>query len=320
MQATVWQGRKAQSNEGILMMIKKLLLGTTALASAALLSPEAFSADPPKLSFLGYYRFEAYATNQNFRGSRGGRQFHVESDDVELQFRAEATADNGLKYQAYIEVDLDNTQLNVSAAGVAPQRVPMAVADEANLRFQGDWGILDLGDQDGAEDTMTYGAENFFFGQGASDGDISSIINTRSVGSAMGPDLLGDSGDATKITYYTPRVMGFQFGVSYTPDTGHDLGEPVLNDDTAEYRNNWGFGLNYTEKYGDFTVGAAIVGISAIPDKTVTSSGSTSTDIEDAMSYSIGGFVTWKEWSVGGHYGDSGSTGLNKGRGTGNDA
>lgn len=299
------------------MMLKKALLGTTAIASAAFFSPEAFSADPPKLSFFGYYRMEGVFTDQNFRGTRGGRQFFLEADDIELQFRAEATADNGLKYQAYIELDLDSTEQSLTAGGTAPQVTSRIVADEANLRFQGDWGIMDLGDQDGAEDSMPYGAEIFYFGAGASDGGITSTFNTRSAGLQMGPDILGDSGDATKITYYSPRIMGFQVGVSYTPDTGHDLGEAVDNEDTAEFRNNWGGGVNYQQKFGDFTVGASAVGIWSEPD---LQTGNAVNTIEDAKSYQAGAFVTWNEWSLGGSYGDSGDTGLAKARTGGFDA
>ncbi len=72
---------------------------------------------------------------------------------AEIRFRAQTTADNGLGYGAYLELDMD-------AGGSA---------DEINLFFFGDWGRLELGDQDGAEDAMPYDGTFSLTAQGGYD-------------------------------------------------------------------------------------------------------------------------------------------------------
>jgi hypothetical protein len=148
------------------------------------------ASDPPQLRFSGFMRFEAKFVDQDVTASSNAH--HFESDDAEFVLNADATADNGLKYGVKIEIDTDATN---------------ATIDEMRIRFSGDWGILDLGDDDGAEDSMAYGAENVFTAGSGFDGGPSSGFNFIGAGQNT-PDLGemgGDSNDASKITYYTPH-------------------------------------------------------------------------------------------------------------------
>ena len=132
------------------------------------------------------------------------------------------------------------------------------------IRFSGDWGILDLGDEDGAEDNMAYGGENVAcLGECGYDGGAGSVFNFMGA-RKKSPDLSlggGDTGDASKITYYTPRTSGFRLGVSYTPDSGSNLASNVdtntVNDKDmlVDIRNAVGVGFDYDGKVGeaDFT-------------------------------------------------------------------
>jgi hypothetical protein len=278
--------------------MKKTLLGTTAIVGASMLMMGgAQASDPPQLKFSGFMRFEAKFVDQDYTAGRTGG--HFESDDAEFVLNADATADNGLKYGVKIEVDTDNTTASI---------------DEMRIRFSGDWGILDLGDDDGAEDTMAYGAENILTAGSGFDGGPSSAFNFIGVGQFT-PDLGeqgGDSNDASKITYYTPRIQGFQLGVSYTPDTGNFHTSTVNATSNADGRNHVGIGLNYVETFGD--VGVNLSGIYGFADVEKQAAGvvCTAAELEDYSGYMIGGGLSYMGVKVAAGYGDAGDGGIAK--------
>lgn len=294
-------------------MMKKILLGSTALVGASvLMAGTALAADPPALKLSGYMRFETWFADQDNPAATNNQGYMFEVDDMELHLNAGSTADNGLRYSLKVEIDLDNTQ---TAGGTNVASDQAVIVDEAVLRFAGNWGILDLGDEDGVQNLMDYDAATIMTGQAGFDGGVTAIFDSKTV-RQFSPDIAGNPGDATKISYYTPRIMGVQGGVSFTPDTGHQLGSNINNDNTAQYRNMWSYGVNYVEKFGDIGVNASFVGIySADGDahQTGAAAGASTMRAEDATGYAIGTVLTWKEWSVAGGWMNSIDGGLTQG-------
>ena len=93
--------------------------------------------------------------------------------------------------------------------------------DESYLFFKGDWGTVEIGDNDGAMSTMTYSGEKALSGTGGFDGGATKNVNVADAfGAPTGPSTVGATSDDSKITYYTPDLSGFQLGVSYTPRMG----------------------------------------------------------------------------------------------------
>ena len=281
--------------------MRKTLLGCTAIVGASMLGVAvAEASDPPELKFDGFLRFETKFADQDYDIGRKQTQ-HFESDDAGFNLNASATADNGLKYAAKIEIDTDG-----SSAGI----------DETRIRFSGDWGILDLGDDDGAEDSMAYGGENVACaGQCGFDGGAASAFNF--MGARKGSPNLGtgggDTGDASKITYYTPRTAGFQLGVSYTPDSGANLASSVNtgprqshnrnsgnNSTVTDIRNAVGVGFNYVSKVGDVDFRAHVTGAFASIDSDVPN------NLEDPRGYMVGMGLGWMGWRLGLGYGNAG--------------
>ena len=138
---------------------------------------------------------------------------------------------------------------------------------------------------------------------------------------ADGPKLAADSSDATKITYFTPRVGGLQAGVSFTPDT-NAKGQKLSTDTTGGFENTWGFGVNFVKKVGGASVAVSAVGHvgNAEDKKTAKAANLTevidgkATDItfegrEDLHAWAVGASVGYGAWSVGGGYSDSGDGG-----------
>ena len=236
--------------------MKTAMMVTTALVGASLIAGPAFASDPPELKMSGHARAELWFGSQDDESGRGDRSPHMETDDAEISFDAKATADNGLLYGLHMELDMDD----------AGDRV-----DEANVFFEGNWGRLELGDQDGAEDVMLYGGTNNLVANGGYDGGAASFFDFNGV-SASSPDMAGDTGDATKITYFTPRFGGFQVGVSYTPDDDHNFTESLASADGTN-EHHFGLAANYVESFNgvDVAVGGSIVtadqegGTAAVP-------------------------------------------------------
>ena len=61
--------------------------------------------------------------------------------------------------------------------GFQPVGVGLLV-DEAVLRFAGNWGILDLGDEDGVQNLMDYDAATIMTAQAGFDGGVTAIFTT----------------------------------------------------------------------------------------------------------------------------------------------
>jgi hypothetical protein len=270
--------------------MRKSLLATTAIVGASMVGAAAAEAsDPPVLKFDGFMRFELKWVDQDVTVGRD-RTVHFESDDAGFNMNADATADNGLKYGVKIEIDTDNFEKG-------------ALIDETRIRFSGDWGIVDLGDDDGAGDAMAYGGENVFTAGGGYDGGASSAFDFIGAKKAS-PDLGlggGDTGDASKITYYSPRFSGFRFGASYTPDSGNNLASKISTGDN-DLVHVFELGADFVEKIGDVDFRVHLTGGVGEYD-----GDSNDDSMEDAGGYMAGVGLGWSGWSLALGYGDAGS-------------
>src|SRR3546814_16259425 len=61
--------------------------------------------------------------------------------------------------------------------------------------------------------------------------------------------------ETAKLTYYTPRFGGFQFGASYAPDDRQDNND--LADRDTRLTDMVTFGANYKGEFGGFSVGVS---------------------------------------------------------------
>ena len=132
------------------------------------------------------------------------------------------------------------------------------VADEMNLYFSSGFGRLELGRQDGVVDTMVLDATIIAAGTGGVDGDTDNLLTAGNI---------ADVGDATKITYYTPRIAGFQLGGSFTPDSGDGVDASLTGDDNGDPTDGVGDletvaqgGVNWEVELGGLETGLFAVG------------------------------------------------------------
>lgn len=264
--------------------MKKQLMVSTALVGGALIfaGPAAAQVD---ISFAGSLDFQSGYHNSDeddIDGSGSDNSQHDFITDTEIHFLADGQADNGLSYGAKVELEADGDQTNNS--------------DEARIHAFGSWGRIELGDEDGAEDRMAYDAGLTQSGVGGIDGDIDRWYN-NTAGVTSFPDII-DSSDSTKVTYFSPRISGFQVGVSYTPSVGN-IGQEIQGKSDS-FEDHIGLGANYQGEFSGFDVGISVVG--GIADDAAD----TSDDIEN---FAVGGYVGFQGITVGGSVGVNGDSG-----------
>ena len=189
------------------MMLRKILLGTTAVVGAglaAMASPTWLSAAEVtpggalNLEITGFARFEAFGGEQDDRALDSSLSRGLDfRNDTEVHVIARGKSEeSGLEYGATIEFEADtNTTTNT---------------DETWIYLRGGWGEFRLGDEDGVVDNSVVGGQTLAAGTGGIDGSDAVITAAPVV-------FLANSNDATKVRYYTPSFGGLSLGVSYTP-------------------------------------------------------------------------------------------------------
>lgn len=240
--------------------MRKILLGTTAIVTVAAFTSPALAADKIKLELRGYGVYGAAAIVDHPGDDDEGSTI-VFGSDSEVHFRGKTTLDNGLEIAVKVEMEIEDDQ-HVDSDG--------DLIDEAYAHIRSGLGKLEFGMQDGVADQMIMSAPNVFAEVTISSIDLNPFeLYTSSDIDSPARDILGESSvldtspdyswDFTKVSYFTPRIFGFQLGVSYTPNPcRHDTGFDLNNQ--AETRASAGescgnkdiFGDNYVEIAGNF--------------------------------------------------------------------
>ncbi len=272
--------------------MKKLLLGSTALmAAGALLASPAAAEEKIKLNVGGYYQSVVSFVDQDVQG--GTPEFHEVNvrQEGEVQFTGSTTLDNGLTIGV-------NIQMEAVAQGDQ--------LDEQFVFFSGDWGRVNVGAENSAAYLMGYIAPGVGLGVNSPN-----FFLFSPQGSARTTTVTTASGDANKLTYFTPRFSGFQLGVSYTPNidaTGGDRQTFGLNTDNnvGDQANFFAVGANFVEEFNGVDI--AVSGVYEIGDVETGVAG-----VDDDESWQIGLNVGFSGFTVGGSYGQdnlgtSGST------------
>lgn len=227
------------------------LLSTTALVAATfLVSPlvagKASAEEPLELTIGGYMHamtiWNASWDDGTGESAEGLREFLI-NEEGEIQFTAKTTLDNGL--QVGVRVEFENSNQSAGAAHV----------DERYVWFSGDFGRVTIGSDDNAAYTMHYQAPSV---TGAMVDSPTHGYPTAGGNEASTGSYPGLGGDGQKIIYFTPRISGFQLGVSYQPDDTTIEGAPgavgVGDEDIGKQSDIFAIGLNFTDSFNGVDV------------------------------------------------------------------
>lgn len=202
--------------------MRKLLLGTTAVVGAALLSTGASAQEAPTVRIGGYMDFSyTYLSDSADRGTQtstgvtrrpSGNDFR---SDMEVHVLVSGKTAGGITYGARIEFQNDNV----------PGSGQTAVDTDETWLFVSSptLGTVRLGDTDSAASVMqvrpprypAFYRPSWYIARPGGFNYIYSGVN--------------DGSDITKITYLSPQFAGFDFGVSYAVNGGEG---PRINNGT----------------------------------------------------------------------------------------
>ncbi len=230
--------------------MRKTLLATTALAAAgAFAAGPVLAADMLSVGVGGYMQQWIGGASVD-RTDKDGKDLGdggiSQYSDSEIWFRGSLEADNGLKFSVKVEMEANSN--NYAGPGTAGD-----VIDESQATVSGAFGEIQIGSEDHAASLMHYGNKDVGVGLNCGDpGFINGVTGcAREGGLGLGTSGWLIGGDDQKISYFTPRMEGVQFGLSYIPDTTSEdkALAPVNNDKDAV-----AVGLNYMGGIGDASV------------------------------------------------------------------
>ena len=221
--------------------MNKLLIGTA--AAALMVSPAV--AGPMAVTVGGYYNAVVYSQDSDALESRDVG-IH---NDAEIIFKGKGKTKNGLEVGFQV-------QLEAEGAGESDH------IDENYIYLKGDFGKVEIGAENNAAYKQQVAAPKIF-GWKTYDNSFKTWGAKRKInGSEVKnskfdkPLMDGIDSDALKINYHSPKINGFQFSYSLTPDTSDTNGDTDLYSDSGSGSAS-AYGVKYSGKISGLKVKAS---------------------------------------------------------------
>jgi predicted porin len=235
--------------------MKKILYGSTALVAMGALSAPAMATDPIQIGISGNWHFlagmELGGQNDGVGEPGENKRSHAGWHESEVIFSGETTLDNGITIGVNVQLEGETTGDQV---------------DENYAYFEGNFGRLELGEIDGVAYRTALFLPSAYFYQGPNYGSVIWGSNGGNANSGAWTYAGTWTGDNARINYFTPRINGFQLGVSYAPElcaldgeytgpcgTYNNLFAP--DSDPESQSEVWEVGTNYRGNLGDMSLG-----------------------------------------------------------------
>ena len=279
--------------------MKKYLLGSTAIA-ATLVSGAAMAEEPIKLSLGGY--FQAYGIYQDNDAAALRSNYIAQRGRISVS--GSTTLDNGITVGVY-------TQLR--AGENADQNDSDGTVKRAYGFFEGSFGRVEIGSNDSAAMLMGYASPDPAPAAGVNSPNFYANPGAGNLAGALGstPTTYQNwDGQNTKIAYFTPRIGGFQFGVSYTPDgcqTGPSVGgggcpgygNAPSSVDAEQMSEVYSLGVNYTNTFGEVDTAVSATYQAGTLESSTGSTAFEPFALKDRRSYSVGANLGYKGFTFG---------------------
>jgi len=273
--------------------MKKILIGTTALVAAGMITGSASAAEAMKVGVSGYQHvYLIYGSQNDATGeaAQNARNHGIQKEG-EVHFKASTTMDNGIKVGFEAEMEAE--------AGTQ---------DENFVWFEGGFGRVTVGAYWGPSLLMSHNAP----GAAPSWGNFGNMNPATTPANSTITNFGANSYQVltfkdNKIAYYTPTIgPGIKIGVAYTPDL--DEGK----------NNNGGFTTNAGDDKGvayeasielKTKVGGGSLGMNANYAKAKQETDTAGKD--DRVAWGLGFDISMGAFTVGGGYttDDEGVTG-----------
>jgi len=270
--------------------MKKQLIGTTALVGVGVLAvsgvaQDANAADPLSLSIGGYYQSSMEIRDEDDSTGEPGANLQTIGfyDDGEIQFTASTTLDNGIGVKVRIEYEADN------------QGGGNTIQDERWVEFSGGFGAVKLGADDNVANAMHYQAPVASYQMGVNTPTFAIPSSGGNQITSYPTTYINTGGDSQKIIWFSPRIAGFQLGLSYAPDSSAQTGStPNADNNPGAQEEIFSIGLNFVETFNDIDI--------AVSGGYITSeleAQTTGTNADDQDSWSAGLNVGFAGFTVG---------------------
>jgi len=222
--------------------MKKSLLATTALAAlgaVVVASPASAKFD---VTVKGYME-QWFGYSDNKESVNADSDVFDQISDAEFFIGFKQKLDNGLEFGGEIQIE-----------GQQPGGAP----DEQYIFVNGSFGRFEMGTDNGASYRMHYGVKSN--GIGVDEGDVATWIAGLD-GNLRATNLtIAMENDENKLTYFSPRINGFQVGASFIPEMDVNARTPNTAGGEADATRDsaWQASGNYVTAVADMSVKASV--------------------------------------------------------------
>jgi len=285
--------------------MRKILLGTTAVVGAALLTATVAQAQTAPtvrvggfIQVLGHYLDDDRdKANGAGTGAGGGNANARDKFDfrteLEVVVNVAGKAANGLAYGAVIEMQNDNGRGGATNFDTDEAYIFLSSPTLGTIRF---------GDEDNAANLIQIRHPSVTNSGADGDYDDMSVAGTSLMTG------LGDGGDSTKLIYLSPQFAGFDFGISYGANGGEGDREELLGRGTSSQRDRTGFtdqvagAIRYRGTFGNVGVGLSLAGMRANAAELTPGGALIAPANRDITAYSVGASLAAFGITFGGEY------------------
>lgn len=279
---------------------------TTAPAVEAPAAEAPAQAAGPQLTINGTATLYAGVVRQKSSSRFGlgkGKGYHFAVEQSEVSFLGSGTTKEGMGYLGKIVI---SGQPNFSQ-----------IIKQNYMQMDGSWGTVQFGNVDGTEDAYLNDGSILMGGTGGFSGAWTDMFAATS-NVLISDVLVGNTADATKFNYFTPRYEGFQVGFSFTPNSAH-MGDGILKDNAnpqfTGVKNSalpydlrhMGFGMNFSKDWGAWHFSFSATGVTG---RSKSESGNSS--VHNTSGYQLGTVVGYGPWEFGLGYVDNRKTHVKK--------
>ena len=177
----------------------------------------------------------------------------------EIHVKGSLKADNGLTFGVRVEFEGNN-----SGNQAAGENSKGSVIDESFAWVSGEFGRLTIGADDSAHSSMHVSVKN----AGMDLGEVRMFFPENEA--YYTADWQADN---KRVIYMTPRVQGFQFGVSYGPGGNENYGHQSDGDLANNDADTWSAAMNTSHDFAGGTVMLSVGHINAGKDDDATNFG-----------------------------------------------